>query len=162
MTQTSLLASRFTVVLMCACASATSDLEEFRSLYKQRASIAAERKIAAFMAETTDDYLVRSENGQTMTKEELAQRLATYFRDQLVHQLLFEYGVRRVDVRGDEAVVEVEQRDKRIQRRKDGKEHLVEADVIHTDTWVKTSTGWKLKFTQEGEQLKFAVDGVRQ
>lgn len=153
-------AGAFAALLICACA--TSPVEDFRSLYKQRALVAQEGKLAAFMAETTDDYVVRLENGQTMSREQLAARLEAYFRDQLVKQLSYTYVVRSVDLRDGHAVVEVEQRDKRIQRRKDGTERLVEANVIHTDTWIKTPGGWKLKLTQEGKQLLFTVDGVPQ
>ena len=147
------------LAVICICACATSHLAEFRTLYEQRGSVAEDRKLAAFLNETTDDYIVRLENGQTMTRNQLAKRLEAYFRDQLVNQLSFAYIVRHVDVRGEQVVVDVEQRDKRIQRRKDGKNHLVEANVIHTDTWIKTPAGWKLQLTQEGKQLKFTVDG---
>jgi len=155
-----LAANLLAIILIGACA--TSHLDEFRRLYEQRASIATERRLAEFMAETTDDYVVRLENGQTMTRDQLSKRLEAYFAQQLVEQVSFDYVVRHVDVRGDQAIVEVEQRDKRIQRRSDGLNHLVEANVIHTDTWIKTPAGWKLQLTQEGKQLLFTVDGKPQ
>jgi len=157
MKQNVLAASLVTVICICACA--TSHLAEFRTLYAQRAAVAKDRRLAEFLDETTDDYVVRLENGQTMTRNQLAKRLEAYFGEQLVDQLSFAYFVRHVDIRGDQAVVKVEQRDKRVQRRKDGSNHLVEANVIHTDTWIKTPAGWKLQLTQEGKQLKFTVDG---
>ncbi len=150
------------VALLCIAACASSRVDEFRTLYKQRASVAKDGRLAAFLNETTDDYVVRLQTGQPMTRRQLAERLENYFRDQFVNQLSFAYVVRCLDVRRGEAVVEVEQQDKRIQRRRDGKDHLVEANVIHTDTWIKTPMGWKLKFTQEGKQLKFTVDGTPQ
>lgn len=144
---------------LCASTCATSDPVGFRAIYRKRAEVAKERRIAVFLEETTPDYVVRLRDGQTMTREQLAKRLEAYYRDQLVAQVRFKYVVRSVRAIGDRATVEVEQRDQRVQRRKDGHPHLVEANVLHTDTWFKTPDGWKLELTEEGKQLRFTVDG---
>ena len=142
-----------------ASACATSDPGGFRAIYRKRAEVAKERKIAVFLEETTPDYVVRLRDGQTMTREQLAKRLEAFYRDQLLEQVHFQYVVRSVRIVGDRATVEVEQRDRRVQRRKDGQPHRVEANVLHTDTWIKKPDGWKLELTQEGKQLRFTVDG---
>jgi ornithine carbamoyltransferase len=76
-----------------------------------------------------------------------------------VRQISFTYAVQEVTTDGNEVVVLVEQKDKRIQIRKDGQPHRVEANVIHRDTWVQTAEGWKRRLTEEVKQTKFSVDG---
>jgi hypothetical protein len=108
----------------------------------------------------TPDYTVILDNGKTMSRQQLEDRLKGYFSSgQLVRQISYTYEVKEIKVNGNEAVVLVEQKDKRIQIRRDGKPHEVEANVIHRDTWVRTDEGWKLKLTEELKQTKFTVDG---
>lgn len=144
------------VSFAAACKTA---MGEFRTLYKSRAELSRAGDLAAMMNQTTPDYLVRVQSGQTMTRQQLEERIRAYLSRQLIKQISFEYVVKSVDLRDDRAVVVVEQRDKRIQKRADGKDHEVEANVIHRDTWIKTTTGWKLQLTEEQEQTRFTVDG---
>jgi len=96
----------------------------------------------------------------TLTRAELEDGMTRFFTSgQLVKQIRFSYTVKEVTPQGSDVIVLVEQKDKRIQIRKDGKPHEVEANVIHRDTWVRMPDGWKRKLTEEVRQTKFTVDG---
>lgn len=134
--------------------------KEFEDLYKKKAEISQKKDVEGIISQTTADYVVKLSNGQTMTRQQLEERLRKYFTSgQLVKQVSFTYTIKDIIIEKDEVIVVVEQKDKRIQIRSDGKPHDVEAHVIHKDRWARTSEGWKLKLTEEGEQTKFTVDG---
>jgi len=108
----------------------------------------------------TSEHSVRLKNGTTLTRAELEEGMTRFFTSgQLVKQVHFSYTVKEVTPQGSDVIVLVEQEDKRIQIRKDGKPHEVEANVIHRDTWVRMPDGWKRKLTEEVRQTKFTVDG---
>ncbi len=147
-------------VLPLFAQNAKQPKKEFQALYKERAEASESRNVDRMLDYTTADYLVKLSNGQTMTRQQLEARLRTYFDSgQLVKQLKFSNTIKSVQIDGDTAIVVVEQEDKRIQIRSDGKPHEIEANVIHKDTWVRQGGTWKLKLTEEGEQTKFTVDG---
>lgn len=158
------LASLILIVTCVILVAYSQDLvqikKEFEDLYKKKAEISQKRDVEGLISQTTADYVVKLSNGQTMTRQQLEERLRKYFTSgQLVKQVSFTYTIKDITIEKDEVIVVVEQKDKRIQIRSDGKPHDVEADVIHKDRWARTSEGWKLKLTEEGEQTKFTVDG---
>jgi hypothetical protein len=118
------------------------------------------RNVKAMMEFNTMDYSVKLLNGNKLSRQQLEQGITRYFTSgQLVRQISFSFHILEITPNGNEVVVLVEQRDKRIQVRRDGEPHKVEANVIHRDTWIKTLDGWKRRLTEEVKQTKFTVDG---
>jgi hypothetical protein len=134
--------------------------KEIRSLYAKQIEVGKTRDVKAMMEFNTTDYWVKLLNGNKLSRQQLEQGMTRYFTSgQLVRQISFTYKILEITPRGDEVIVLVEQRDKRIQIRRDGKPHQIEANVIHRDTWIKSAEGWKRKLTEEIKQTKFTVDG---
>jgi ketosteroid isomerase-like protein len=134
--------------------------KEFKATYAKQVELGKKRDVKALMEFNTADYYVKLLNGTTVSRQQLEQGMSRYFTTgQLVRQISFTYKIMELTVRGEDVMVLVEQRDKRIQIRRDGKPHEVEANVIHRDTWVQTAEGWKRKLTEEVKQTKFTVDG---
>jgi hypothetical protein len=120
--------------------------QEFKALYARQAELLKQRDVQGWMEFNTPEHSVRLQNGTTLTRAELEEGMTRFFTS---------------GQRGNDVIVLVEQKDKRIQIRKDGKPHEVEANVIHRDTWVRMPDGWKRKLTEEVLQTKFTVDGKR-
>jgi len=134
--------------------------QEFKTLYARQAELLKRRDVTGWMEFNTSEHSVRLKNGTTLTRAELEEGMTHFFTSgQLVKQVSFSYTVKEVTPQGSDVIVLVEQKDKRIQIRKDGKPHEVEANVIHRDTWVRMPDGWKRKLTEEVRQTKFTVDG---
>ncbi|MGH9875148.1 MAG: hypothetical protein ACRD9S_22055 [Pyrinomonadaceae bacterium] len=133
---------------------------EIKALYAKQVEIGNKRDVKAIMEFNTPDYSVKLLNGNTLSRKQLEQAMTRYFTSgQLVRQISFGYRVLGITVNGEDVIVLVEQKDKRIQMRRDGNPHKVEANVIHRDTWIKTTEGWKRRLTEEVQQTKFTVDG---
>jgi len=134
--------------------------KEFKAIYDKQVEAGKTRDVGAIMEFNTPDYSVRLLNGKTLSRKQLAQGMSRYFTSgQLVRQISFSYKILETTVNGNDVNVLVEQRDKRMQMRRDGKPHKVEANVIHRDTWIKTAEGWKRRLTEDVRQTKFTVDG---
>lgn len=133
--------------------------KEFKALYAKQVAVGKSRDVKAIMEFNTPDYSVKLLNGSTLSRKQLEQGMSRYFTSgQLVRQISFSYKILETAINGEEVIVLVEQRDKRIQMRRDGKPHKVEANVIHRDTWIRTAEGWKRRLTEEVKQTKFTVD----
>jgi hypothetical protein len=134
--------------------------KEIKALYAKQIEVGKTRDVKAMMEFNTTDYSVKLLNGNKLSRQQLEQGITRYFASgQLIRQISFSYKILEIAPSGDEIIVLVEQRDKRIQIRRDGKPHKVEANVIHRDTWIKRPEGWKRKLTEEIKQTKFTVDG---
>jgi hypothetical protein len=150
-------------LLSCASiTSRTSGLSELRDIYAQRASWVKSRNVTALFAQMTPDYSIRLTDGQTMSLADIRERWAFYYDKVLIQHIHFINDVQQIRSFGDSAVVTLEQKDRRTQNGPDGKPMEVEANVIHTESWIRTPDGWKLRFTQEGRQTRFLINGVPQ
>jgi hypothetical protein len=133
--------------------------KEFETMYARQAELTKKRDLKGLMEFNAPEHSVKLLNGKSFSRDDLEKRLTYFFTSGiLVRQISFTYTVTEVTTKENEAVVLVEQKDKRVQVR-DGKEHEIEADVIHRDTWKKTPQGWKRRLTEEVKQTKFTVDG---
>lgn len=133
--------------------------KEFKALYARQVAVGKTRDVKAIMEFNTSDYSVKLLNGSTVSRTQLEQGMSRYFTSgQLVRQISFGYRILETTITGEGVTVLVEQRDKRIQVRRDGKPHRIEANVIHRDTWIRTSEGWKRRLTEEVKQTRFSVD----
>jgi hypothetical protein len=134
--------------------------KEFQVVYDDQAERLARRDAHGWMEFNAPDHSVKLLDGRTISRDQLEDGMTRFFTSgQLVRQIAFTYRVLEVTPTDSGAVVVVEQRDHRIQMRKDGKPHRVEAHVIHRDTWTRTSDGWKRHLTEEVKQTRFTVDG---
>src|SRR6266498_938445 len=134
--------------------------KDFKAIYSRQAELSRKRDVKALMELNTPDYSVKLLNGNSISRTQLEQGMTSFFTSgQLVRQISLTYAVLEVTAAGNEVVVLVEQKDQRIQIRKDGKPHKVEANVIHRDTWVQIAEGWKRRLTEEVKQTKFTVEG---
>jgi hypothetical protein len=149
------------ILMASAVSSADADLKrEFQTLYERQAELLKKRDVRGFMEFNAPEYSVHLRNGTTLTREQLETGMSDFFTSgKLVRQIRFGYKLKEVAARGDTAVVLVEQKDKRVQIRRDGKPHEVEANVIHRETWVRTPEGWRRVLTEEVRQTRFTVDG---
>jgi ketosteroid isomerase-like protein len=136
--------------------------KEIKALYDKQLEVGKRRDVKALMEFNTVNYSVKLLNGNELSRQQIEEGMTRYFASgQLVRQISFTFKILEITPKGDEVIVLVEQRDKRIQIRRDGKPHEVEANVIHRDTWIKSAEGWKRKRTEEIKQTKFTVDGKR-
>jgi hypothetical protein len=134
---------------------------EFEALYARQAELLTKRDVDALMELDTPDYSVVLLDGSKVDREHLAAGMRSYFTSgQLVRQVSLSYTIHDVTLRNDRAIVLVEQKDQRVQVRIDGKPHDVEANVIHSDTWVRSGSTCRRTLTEEVEQTKFTVDGT--
>lgn len=134
--------------------------KEFQALYDRQAQMVVERDVQGLMEFNRPEYYVRLLDSTTVSRDSLLQLMTSFFTSgQLVRTERFQYVVKDAKQTMAQALVLVEQRDKRIQIRKDGKPHEVEANVLHRDTWAMTDQGWRRLRTEEVKQLKFTVDG---
>lgn len=134
--------------------------KEFQTIYDRQARLVLKRDVAGLMEYNRPEYYVRLLDSTTVSRDSLAQRMTAFFTSgQLVRTEHFQYLVKDAKQDVAQATVLVEQRDKRIQIRKDGMPHEVEANVLHRDTWALTDQGWRRLRTEEVKQLKFTVDG---
>jgi ketosteroid isomerase-like protein len=153
------------LAILTSCASVSGDsgaAQELRNIYAQRAQWVQSRNVASLLAQMTPDYTVRLRDGQSMNLQDIRERWTFYYDKVLIRHIHFINDVQTVQQRGDTAFVAVEQKDRRMQNGPEGKPMEVEADVIHTETWVRTANGWKLRLTDEGRQTKFVIDGKPQ
>jgi hypothetical protein len=157
---------RYTLGVLLVCLSITSAAHAYdksigkslKDMYAKKAEYSRKKDIKSLIALNTPDYKVVLRGGKTMNNEQLEEQLKLFF-GLVVRNIRFDHEIKGIEVNGDGAVVLVEQKDKRIQKFPDGKPHEVEANVIHRDTWIKTTSGWKLKLTEEQEQTKLTIDG---
>jgi len=134
--------------------------KEFQALYDRQAEAARRRDVKALMEFNAPDHSVKLLDGSSISREQLERGMSNFFTSgQLVRQISFSYKVIEVRMQGEEAIVLVEQKDKRIQIRRDGQPHEVIANVIHRDTWRRTVEGWNRRLTEEVKQKKLTVDG---
>jgi len=157
----SLLAVSFAVASTPALAADADHVKkDLTALYARQAEAMKKRDVAAAMALDTPDFSVKLQNGNTVTRQDLEEGMNNFYTSgQLVRQISLTYTIMALAAQDSQAVVLVEQKDKRVQIRKDGKPHDVEANVIHRDTWIWTSEGWRRSLTEEILQTKFTVDG---
>ena len=132
--------------------------KSLKEMYAKKAEYSRKKDIKSLIGLNTPDYKVILRGGKAMNNEQLEEQLKLFF-SVVVRNVRFAHEIGEIKVNGKEAVVLVEQKDKRIQKFPDGKPHEVEANVIHRDTWIKTTGGWKLKLTEEQQQLKLTIDG---
>ncbi len=93
--------------------------KEFKALYAKQVAVGKTRDVKALMEFNTPDYSVKLLNGSTLSRKQLEQGMSRYLTSgQLVRQISFSYRILETTLNGEEVVVLVEQRDKRIQMRR--------------------------------------------
>jgi len=147
-----------TLIVSIASANDRSIRKDLKALYARKAELSRNKDIKALIELNTPDYKLILRDGNVMNNQRLEEQLKLFF-GLVDRNIRFVHEIKQVNINGNEAVVVVEQKDKRIQRCEDGKLHEVEANVIHRDTWIREANSWKLKMTEEQKQIKLTVDG---
>ena len=147
-----------TLIVSIASANDRSIRKDLKALYARKAELFRNKDIKALIELNTPDYKLILRDGNIMNNQQLEEQLKLFF-GLVDRNIRFVHEIKQININGNEVVVVVEQKDKRIQRFEDGKLHEVEANVIHQDSWIREANIWKLKMTEEQKQIKLTVDG---
>ena len=131
---------------------------EFEAIYAEGVQAVKNNDVEAILAKISPDFTAILPDGQIMNYE----TIKNYIR--LGSQQFVEIGDLRITlesltVKGNEVIVEARQYFPRKQRLRDGKIHDVFSSVLQTETWVKTTEGWKKRKVENEREQIFTVDG---
>ena len=104
----------------------------------------------AVMALRTDDFHTLEPDGRRNTRADMEARTRA-FLERIDHFISQDNQIGTIELDGDLASADVNQKTVRMQRFPDGTLHKVESSVVQRETWKKTAEGWKL----------FRVDNIR-
>jgi len=133
-----------------------------RALEQQYAKIAEAQRnkdIDAMRSLRTPDFTVDLANGDRWDLETALNYSRAGFQ-QVQSNINISNTIESLDVHGDVAVAVVHQRWSRMQM-KAGKVRRVDTEAIQTETWVKTTDGWKLKHIGDVKPGAWYIDGKR-
>jgi hypothetical protein len=91
----------------------------------------------------TDDFHTITPDGKLNTRADMEARTQRLL-GMIDHFISQEFVIGTIEVRGDLASADINQKTVRMQRFPDGSLHKVDARAIQRETWKKTSAGWKL------------------
>jgi hypothetical protein len=131
---------------------------EFEAIYAEGVRALKNNDVEAILARISPDFIAVLPDGQLMDYE----TIKNYIRRG--SQQFTEIGdlsitVESLTVKGNEVIVEARQYFPRKQRLRDGKIHDVFSSVLQTETWVKTTDGWKKRKVENEREQVFTVDG---
>jgi ketosteroid isomerase-like protein len=101
------------------------------------------KDVEAIMALRTDDFHTLTPDGKTNTRADMEARTRS-FVGRIDHFTLQKFDIGTIDVQGDLASADIDQRTVRMQRFPDGTLHKVDSSVVQRETWKWTPDGWKL------------------
>ena len=131
---------------------------EFEAIYAEGVRAMKNNDVEAMLAKISPDFIAILPDGQIMNYE----TIKNYIRrgsQQFVEIGDLRLMVESLTVKGNEVIVEARQYFTRKQRLRDGKIHDVFSSVLQTETWVKTTEGWKKKRVENEREQIFTVDG---
>ena len=101
------------------------------------------KDVVAVMALRTDDFHTITPDGKLNTRADMEARTQRLL-GMIDHFISQEFLIGAIEVKGDLASADINQKTVRMQRFPDGSLHKVDARAIQRETWKKTSAGWKL------------------
>lgn len=116
------------------------------------------KDVAAIMALRTDDFHTITPDGKVNSRADMELRTKG-FLDRIDHFISQDNQIGTIEVEGDLASADINQKTVRMQRFPDGTLHKVEASVVQRETWKKTADGWKLYRVDNIRDSKRLVDG---
>ena len=131
---------------------------EFEAIYAEGVRALKNNDVEAILARISPDFIAVLPDGQIMDYE----TIKSYIRrgsQQFVEIGDLSVTVESLMVKGNEVIVEARQYFPRKQRLRDGKIHDVFSSVLQTETWVKTTDGWKKRKVENEREQVFTVDG---
>src|SRR5215813_1649155 len=131
---------------------------EFEAIYAEGVRAMKNNDVEAVIAKISPDFIAILPDGQIMNYE----TIKNYIRrgsQQFVEIGDLRVTVESLTVNGNEVIVEARQYFPRKQRLRDGKIHEVFSSVLQTETWVKTTEGWKKRKVENEREQIFTVDG---
>ena len=112
----------------------------------------------AIMALRTDDFHTLTPDGKTNTRADMDARTRT-FVERIESWVSQEFEIGTIEVDGDLASADVNQRTVRMQRFPDGSLHEVDSSVVQRETWKLTPEGFKLYRVDNIRDGALLVDG---
>jgi len=131
---------------------------EFEAIYAEGVRALKNNDVEAILARISPDFIAVLPDGQIMDYE----TIKNYIRrgsQQFIEIGDLSITVESLMVKGNEVIVEARQYFPRKQRLRDGKIHDVFSSVLQTETWVKTTDGWKKRKVENEREQIFTVDG---
>ena len=113
------------------------------SWYEKNLAAFEAKDVAAIMALRTEDFHTETPDGKVNTRADMEERTRR-FLDRIDTWVLQDFKIGKIQVTGDLASADVNQRTVRMQRYPDGSLHKVDARVVQRETWKRTAGGWKL------------------
>jgi ketosteroid isomerase-like protein len=108
------------------------------------------KDVAAVMTLRTDDFHTLTPDGKVNTRADM-EAYTRRFLERIDHFISLQFEIGTIDVQGDLASADVNQKTVRMQRFPDGTLHKVESSVVQRETWKRTADGWKM----------YLVDNIR-
>jgi hypothetical protein len=152
------------IAVNVACANrewtiGTPDRGALEAAYRTQDEAIKRSDAKAFMATIGANYTVHLRNGVTLTREQVESAIAADMRRTV--------GVERATSRitelilqGDTAQVVVTHETVRTVSDATGTPRRWESGVVHRETWIRTSGGWRINRLEELQQLYLRRDGV--
>jgi len=131
---------------------------EFEAIYAEGVRAMKNNDVEAMLATISPDFTAVLPDGQIMNYE----TIKNYIRrgsQQFVEIGDLRITLESLTVKRNEVIVEARQYFPRKQRLRDGKIHDVFSSVLQTETWVKTTEGWKKRKVENEREQIFTVDG---
>ncbi len=133
-------------------------LTELQTVFAARMQAYAKKDYETLVSHISPDFSAALPNGQTINYEQIK----TFMRRNLERFVSVEsqsIAIENAMVNGNEAVIDARQTVSRTQKFADGSVHNVTTSVLQEETWVKTTTGWKLKSVGSEREQSTIVDG---
>ena len=125
--------------------------------YSRNSAAFEAKDVAAIMALRTDDFHTLTPDGKVNTRADM-EAYTIRLLDRIDHFMTLDFQIGTIEVVGDLASADVNQRTVRMQRFPDGTLHKVEAGVVQRETWKQTPEGWKLHKVDNIRDSELLVD----
>ena len=112
----------------------------------------------AIMALRTDDFHTLTPDGKTNTRADMDTRTRT-FLERIERWISLDFEIGTIELDGDLASADVNQRTVRMQRFPDGSLHEVDSSVVQRETWRLTAEGPRLYRVDDIRDGALLVDG---
>jgi len=135
--------------------SVRRDLE---AMYTAQDEAIKKRNFKAFVSTFAPDYSIKLLNGDVFNR----QQVEGFVKSDMARTRSVEKSLSSIDslsTAGNEAVVIVTHEARRVLEDAHGQPHKWENKVVHKETWIKTTDGWKIRRLEEVKQVYLLRDG---
>jgi ketosteroid isomerase-like protein len=143
--------------LMSGCAQDKEQVKkELEAQYEKMGAAFKAKDVKAMLAQTTDDVTVKDMNGKVRDRADLEKMTEREIQNtRAVKQ--WSNQITRLELKGNTVIATVEAKVV-LEAQSEGRYHTYDLTQGSRDTWIKTSSGWKLKVEELTKDITL-VDG---